>query len=149
MTTTKFKATAKQMEKAEKSTRKRIHHTKKSTTSASIVKDSKTIVNHELIRHRHVSHSQDSTRSLDLVIPGNGNTITNPGLDQYPIDKLIEWRNSASKRVDHYDAEIRLISAQIASLISSLKKTKKRRESDAVWIRRIHKNLHKKIFKNR
>jgi hypothetical protein len=84
-------------------------------------------------------------------LAGNIKTIepVDTEFSKYQIEDLIKWRNNASHRISGYDLTIKALSAEISSMVSRLNKTKKRRESDAKWVRRLHKILHKKVFKLR
>jgi hypothetical protein len=90
-----------------------------------------------------------SIQGILKQITKDAEIIADNNFSEYPIEKLIDWRNSASHRIDAYDLAIKAICNDIASLVGRLNKTKKRRESDAMWIRKLHKILHKRIFKSR
>jgi len=70
-------------------------------------------------------------------------------ISSYPIEDLMKWRNTASKRVDKIDEDLIYLENVLDEVIVKTKKILKKRQKDVKWIVKINNILIKKVIKER
>lgn len=70
-------------------------------------------------------------------------------LYSYPIQDLINWRDTASKRVTKVDSDLLYLSRTIEDMFVKYDRLNKKRISDSTWISKLNNILYKRVIKDR
>lgn len=84
----------------------------------------------------------DSSVVAPEVVP-NLDTDEKLNLSTFSIDQIVEWRNSASKRVAERDIMI----DNWAKMVNDMSKAQKKNHTDLTWISRLNRHLNVRVFK--
>lgn len=95
----------------------------------------------------------------DLVQFSNGKRYSIPRKDlemskqddlyKYPIDEVITWRNTASKRVTKIDSDLVYLRKSIEDMNTKYDRLNKKRKKDIMWISKLNNVLYKRVIRDR
>lgn len=76
----------------------------------------------------------------------NGDDKTPSQLIRFSLEDLINWRNSARKRCDSRENDLKILKNKGIEIIREVRRLDKKQHSDLVWIGKLNRVISKKVF---